>query len=357
MTIGAVLLGDESTRGWRNTSSRAPGWLRHVLGISLQLKLLGANLIVFGVAAIVFWAPLLDIVPGHSIYTSVVIAVLAVSAAVNFSLVKLALRPVVDLQRVAHRVASGRLHDRVPASLLADPRLAQLGATINEMLDNLAAGREKMRKLAADVVYGQELERAQVARDLHDSVAQTLAAASFQITAASNDLGEDLIVAKHLAEARELLRTAQEEIRNVSRSLHPRVADDLGLPVALESLARSTRERSLLDVKVTIDTDGALLPSPLAGTLYRIAQEALRNVERHADAGIVSVVLYARPGIIELEVADDGTELFDAASLRLTGLDSARERLSLAGGELRIDSNSTGGTRVRATIKTDAEAA
>lgn len=357
MAIRGVVSGRESTRARRTTAARAPSWVRRTLGISLELKLLGANLVILAVAAIALWGPLSDVAPGKSTYVIVVIAALAASAVVNFSLVKLALRPVEDLQRVAHRVAGGRLEDRVPASLLADPGLAQLGATINEMLDNLAAGREKMRKLGAEVVYAQERERAQVARDLHDSVGQTLAAASFQITAVLNDLGENAIVAKRLAEVREFLRTAQEEIRNVSRSLHPRVADDLGLPVALESLARSTRERSLLDVTVTIDMDGALLPAPLAGTLYRVAQEALRNVERHADAGRVSVVLHGRPGIVELEVTDDGSELSDAANSRLTALDSVRERLSLAGGELRIDSNLTGGTRVLARIKTDTEAA
>jgi len=101
-------------------------------------------------------------------------------------LVRLALRPINALQRVARRVSEGRLAERVPASILADPELTQLSTTINEMLDSLAAGRDRMRKLGAEVVYAEERERAQVVRELHDSVGQTLAAASFQIAAVAH---------------------------------------------------------------------------------------------------------------------------------------------------------------------------
>jgi signal transduction histidine kinase len=333
-----------------------PPWIRRALGVSLRHKLLGANLVVLAIAAASLLGVFFHVVPGESTYAAVVIVALASGAVLNHFLVALALKPVENLQRVASRVAGGRTQERVPVSLLADPSLAQLGATMNEMLDNLAVARERMRKLAAEVVYAQERERAQVARDLHDSVGQTLAASTFQITAALNDLRENTSPVERLSMVREQLRGAQEEVRNVSRSLHPRVADDLGLPAALESLARATRDRSLLEVTVTIDTAGVTLPSPLAGTLFRVARESLQNVESHADGGRVSVVLYSRPGIVELEITHDGAEFRHGEGDSFTALDSVRERLSLAGGELRIDSNTSGGTRVLARI-TDAEAA
>src|ERR1700674_3179404 len=143
------------------------------------------------------------------------------------------------------------------------------------MLDNLAVGRERMRKLGAEVVYAEERERAEVARELHDSVGQTLAAASFQVAAAAHEIGAHAASAR-LVEVRELLRTALEEIRNVSRSLHPRVATDLGLPTALEALGDATQQRSLVDVRVNVDIAGVVIPPAVSTTLHRVAQEPLR---------------------------------------------------------------------------------
>jgi signal transduction histidine kinase len=226
------------------------------------------------------------------------------------------------------------------------------------MLDNLAAGRERMRKLGAEVVYAEERERAQVARELHDSVGQTLAAASFQVTAAAHEIGNHK-ASPRLAEVRELLRTALEEIRNVSRSLHPRVATDLGLPSALEALGDATQQRSLVDVRVNVDISGVVIPAALSATLYRVAQEALRNVEKHSDAGHATVSLRARPGYVELEVSDDGRGFEGALEKKRgeSGFTTMRERLSLAGGALHIDTARDRGTRVTAWIGMDTEAA
>jgi signal transduction histidine kinase len=229
---------------------------------------------------------------------------------------------------------------------------------MNEMLDTLAASRDRMRRLGADVVYQQEKERAQVARDLQDSVAQTLAAASFQIAAAMNDIGRNT-EAPYLTDARDLLRTALEEIRNVSRSLYPRVVEDLGLPAALEALGVATRQRSLVDVKVSTDIIGVIIPVPLFTLLYRVAQEALRNVEKHADAASATIVLSARPGLIELEITDNGCG-FDSLATQAranSAFERIRERLSLAGGELHIDSTRDSGTRIMARIRIETEAA
>ena len=341
----------------RNANPRIPHWLRLILGIPLELKLLGANVIILGIAVLVLFGPV-RLQPGRLTDVYVVVAGLIISATVNFALVKLALRPINALERVARRVSEGRLAERVPASILADPELAQLSTTINEMLDSLAAGRDRMRKLGAEVVYAEERERAQVARELHDSVGQTLAAASFQIAAAAHEIGSHT-ASPRLAAARELLRTALEEIRNVSRSLHPRVATDLGLPSALEALGDATQHRSLVDVRVNVDLSGVVIPDALSTTLYRVAQEALRNVERHADAGRATVSLRARPGYVELEVSDDGCGFEGPLEKRRTdsGFGAMRERLSLAGGELHIDTARDRGTRVIAWVGMDTEAA
>jgi signal transduction histidine kinase len=334
-----------------------PFLVRSLLRVSLEFKLLGANLIIVGLVLLVLFAPA-RLLPGPLTDIYVVIIALIVGATVNLVLVRLALRPINELERVAKLVSEGRLGERVPTSIVADRELMHLSTTINGMLDSLAAGRERMRKLGAEVVYAEERERAQVARELHDSVGQTLAAATFQMAAVAHEIGDHSASAR-LAGVRELLRTALEEIRNVSRSLHPRVATDLGLPTALEALGDATQQRSLIDVQVTVDIAGVTIPSALAATMYRVAQEALRNVERHADAGRATVSLRARPGYVELEVKDDGRG-FEGPKERKraeSGLATIRERLSLAGGELHIDTTGDRGTRVTAWVGMDTEAA
>jgi signal transduction histidine kinase len=335
----------------------APAWLRAVLGIPLETKLIGANLIILAVAVLALVEPG-RLEPGRLIDAYVLLVALIIGAAVNLALVKLALRPIDALQRVARRVSDGRLAERVPASLVADRELTRLSTTINEMLDSLQAGRDRMRKLGAEVVYAEERERAQVARELHDSVGQTLAAASFQVTAAAHEIGIHE-ASPRLAEVRELLRTAIEEIRNVSRSLHPRVASDLGLSFALEALGDATQQRSLVDVRVNVDICEVVIPSAVSATLYRVAQEALRNVERHSDAGRATVSLRARPGYVELEVSDDGRGFEGPLEKKRadSGFATMRERLSLAGGELHIDSPGDRGTRVIAWVGMGTEAA
>jgi signal transduction histidine kinase len=337
------------------TPGRIPRWLRAILGVPLEQKVLGANLIVLAIAVALLFSPING---GYVRWAdiAVLLASLSIGALTSVALIKVALKPVKTLEQIASKVSEGRLSERVPPSLIADPDLALLASTMNAMLDNLSAGRKRMAKLAADVVYAQEEERARVARDLHESIGQTLAAASFQVAAAANQDSIDE-VRLLLSAVRELLRTSLEEIRNVSRSLHPRVADDLGLPMALEGLADVTRQRSLIDVKVDATLNGLSIPPALSSTLYRVAQEALRNVELHADAGNALLFLSAQPGFVEMEISDDGCG-FDNALEKMQAsrvLANMAQRLSLAGGDLHIHSTRDCGTRViaRARLNTD----
>lgn len=357
MTLIRRIFGRADERSRQSDGPRVPRWQRAILGISLQAKLLGANLIILAVVVLLLFGPI-RLQPGHLTDVVVVVVALMIGATVNFVLVRLALRPIDALERVALLVSEGRLSERVPASIVADRKLTQLSTTINEMLDSLSAGRDRMRKLGAEVVYAEERERAQVARELHDSVGQTLAAASFQIAAAAHEIGSHP-ASLRLATVRELLRTSLEEIRNVSRTLHPRVASDLGLPAALEALGDATQHRSLVDVRVIIDISGVAIPAAVSATLYRVAQEALRNVERHADAGHAMVSLRARPGYVELEIKDDGRGFEGPLEKKPgeSGLAAIRERLSLAGGELHIEAAHDRGTRVIAWVGMDTEAA
>ena len=242
----------------RKEAPRLPRWLRLILEVPLEMKLLGANLIIVGVAVMLLFGPI-QLQSRRLTDAYIVVVALILGAIVNFVLVRLALGPIQSLERVAQWVAEGRLAERVPASMVADHELARLSNTINEMLDSLAAGRERMEKLGAEVIFAEERERSQVAQELHDSVGQKLADASFQIAAAANEIKSDARGTR-LAEARALLRMTIEEIRNISGSSHPHVVTDLGLPRALETLDDVTRQRSLTNVRSTVTIADRLVP-------------------------------------------------------------------------------------------------
>jgi methyl-accepting chemotaxis protein len=235
----------------RTAPPRIPHWLRFVLEVPLETKLLGANLIIVAVAGLLLFGPV-QLQPARLTDAYIVVVALILGATVNLMLVRLALGPIESLERVAQWVSEGRLAERVPASIVADHELARLSKTINEMLDNLAAGRERVERLGAEVIYAEERERSQVAQELHNSVGQKLADASFEIGASTNEMTSDARAAR-LANARALLRAAIEEIRNISGSSHLHVATDLGLPRALDTLRAVTTRRSLSNARTTAD--------------------------------------------------------------------------------------------------------
>ena len=224
-----------------------PHWLRFVLEVPLEVKLLGANLIIVAVAGLLLFGPV-QFQPARLTDAYIVVVALILGATVNLVLVRLALGPIESLERVARWVSEGRLAERVPTSIVADHELTRLSKTINEMLDSLAAGRERVERLGAEVIYAEERERSQVAQELHNSVGQKLADASFHIAAAANET-DSYARASRLAEAKDQLRRAIEEIRTIAGSSHPHVAADLGLPRMLEQLGNVTWQRSLTNVR------------------------------------------------------------------------------------------------------------
>jgi signal transduction histidine kinase len=280
------------------------------------------------------------------------LAALAVATVVNLILVSLALSPIAELEKVARRVSRGEFTIRAARSPIADPQLANLTETINALLDSLAAERRRIQKLGSEVMSAQDTERAKLAHDLHDSIAQTLAGVRFQLSAAGVDaVGDEM--RNRLAAARGMIGSAMDEVRNISQSLHPRIADDLGLVAALESLAAQTRERGILEVKVTADIGNTPVPSSIAATLFRVAQEALKNAELRPGTGSAEIMVSSSNGAIRLEVIEDAHELDRRrayADNSLNGLSSMRNQVALSGGVLSIASEQNGGTKVTAEL-------
>ena len=148
-------LGRGAARIRRMDEPRIPRWLHPILEVPLEVKLLGANLIIVGIAFLLLFGPV-QLQPSRLTDAYIVVAVLMLGAAVNVGLVRLALRPLKSIERVARWVSQGRLGERVPTSIVADHELSRLSRTINVMLDTLAADRKRLEMLGAESAFGTE---------------------------------------------------------------------------------------------------------------------------------------------------------------------------------------------------------
>lgn len=316
--------------------------LRRFLAVPLVAKLVGANaLILAGVAA----AMTTTSADGEA-WVRMLVA-LAVTFAVNILLVWIALRPLAELERTARRIEHGDFAARVPPSPLADRDMTRVGQTLDHLVDRLLGDRARMRDLASQVIRAQDEERSRVARELHDSTAQTLAAAMLHLRAITT--APDPITPERLDVVRDALAEAIEEVRTVAHTMYPRVLDDLGLAAALEWLAGRTRGAAALDVRVLASGDAGTLPPPVASVLYRVAQEALRNALQHSGGRGVVITLTVDERTARLEVRDDGRGLDDSAAVGM-GVFAMRERVALVDGVFEIGRAPGGGTRVVATV-------
>src|SRR5687768_17564339 len=334
---------------WKPTDLGFSRILRSVLRIPLVLKVMGANALIIAVVLALVSGGLWGENQGQLV---VVLGALAVVCVVNLLLVRLALSPINHLEDVAGRVSAGDFGARALPSLVADPQLTRLSDTINELLDSLAAERQRIQKLGVEVVTAQDTERSRIAKELHESIAQTLAAVRFQLSA--TDAGTaDPAIKNSLATARGMIGKVMEEVRNISQSLHPRLADDLGLVIALEELAHQTGERSGFKVKVTANIGQKQVPAGVAATLFRVAQESLKSAEARAADGTAEILLYSSNGAICLEVSDNNHGLDSGDSMAdnsSNGLATIGNRVALTGGVMRIASEQNG-TKVTAELR------
>jgi two-component system sensor histidine kinase UhpB len=277
----------------------------------------------------------------------------ALSLLVNYAVLRAAFRPLRDLELTVQDVRRGNLAARAPEAALRDPLLQEFTLTLNAMLETLEHDRQQLQALSSQVIDAQEAERRRIARELHDETAQTLTSllVRLRILERANDLAQ---VRASTAELRELAHKALEEVRNMARELRPSTLDDLGLVAAAQSYTEHTAE--LLGFTVTFDS--ARFPQRLDPqvelVLYRVIQEALTNVARHANARHVSVTLTQEGGCAVAIIQDDGVgfdlEAVMASKERGLGLIGMRERMSLVGGRLAISSRPGAGTTVRAEV-------
>ncbi|MGH7668263.1 MAG: sensor histidine kinase, partial [Gemmatimonadaceae bacterium] len=183
------------------------------------------------------------------------------------------------------------------------------------------------------------------------ATAQQLSALTMHLSAAVRECSNADQVPNLMA-ARDIAANMVEDIQGVAESVHPGLLGEFGLAAALEALGRRVSRRTNLDVDVSTDGSDGPLPMALVTALYRVAEEAVRNVERHAQAGSVGISLSREGSGIRLQVEDDGLGFDVETAERMSsgvGLFRARELLAHAGGDMQLSSAPGRGTSVVAT--------
>ena len=221
------------------------------------------------------------------------------------------------------------------------------GVAINMHETKLA--NTKLQALTQKIVSTQEEERGRIARELHDSISQILVSVKFTLDRAKMMLGRSYDDASTaIDKAADNLNVALQEVRQISHDLRPGILDDLGLSKALENLAEGFSQRTSIHVDVnTVPVKGSL-SSEAKTTLYRIAQEALTNIERHSSASEAALTLSTQRNAVVLEIKDNGcgfdTSLVErrGANIDGIGMRNMRERMERFDGRLSVQSSAAG---------------
>jgi len=217
----------------------------------------------------------------------------------------------------------------------------------------LRQNENDLRKLAGRLIYAQEEERSRLARELHDDLAQRLAVFAIDVGQLQQQLVDPPVrVQENLSEMKKDIVKISQDVHNLSRQLHPSILDDLGLVKAVESECTNFSRREGIEIVFNHEKIPAVIPNDMSLPLYRIIQEALSNISKHACADHISVFLKHNGHDILLSVQDDGIG-FDSAEIRDKpglGFSSMRERASLMHGEFSINSHPERGTVIAVMV-------
>jgi signal transduction histidine kinase len=219
----------------------------------------------------------------------------------------------------------------------------------------LAQQTELVRQLSGRLLQIQDHERRRIARDLHDSVGQTLAAAGMSVSAVKSESSRlSPAVAKALSEVGTLVGEAQSEIRVMSYLLHPPLLDEVGLRSALQWYIEGFSERSKIKARLELQENFGRLPHDMELCIFRVVQECLTNIHRHSGSNVAAVRIVYDAEKVEIDIEDEGHGIppekqLPLASSASVGIRGMQERLRHFGGGLHVQS-SPEGTAVHATI-------
>ena len=258
---------------------------------------------------------------------------LVVMLAANLLLLRHTLQPIGRLVERMRKIDLLQPGQRIPEQ--GGVEVTELTRAFNEMLERLETERRESGKRA---LYAQEAERRRIASGLHDEVGQALTGVLLRL--------ED-------DETKAAVRQALEEVRRIARELRPEMLEQLGLVSALTELSRKFGDSSGIPVERRFATGLPPLSDDSELAVYRVAQESLTNIARHADASHVEIALQAGPDSVVLRVVDDGRGIPTPDPFALNGhggLRGMRERALLVGGALAVKRGSEGGVEVRLEV-------
>lgn len=337
-------------------SPKQHGWLRRLANVSIFYKILVANssIVVVGAIAGTYltlrWGDNVESVFEFVLLFAMIGTLLSVI--VNWMVLRATFQPLDELEKTVDQVRQGNFSVRASKPDFGDPNIDALSQTMNGMLDTVERYRAQLHNLSMQVVNAQEEERKRIARELHDDTAQVLTAQLLRLkTMEATDTRLD---PDSLGQLIEMTAGALEDIRHMAHELRPPSIDDLGLHASVESLTAQFRER--FGIPITYRTEGSKrrFPSGIEIAMYRIVQEALTNVAKHANADSVIVEIGNDDQFVWARVTDHGIG-FDPLSVDRSdgsglGLFGMQERTTLFSGKLKIDAAPGRGTTVSVRI-------
>ncbi|MCL4301860.1 MAG: HAMP domain-containing protein [Anaerolineae bacterium] len=262
--------------------------------------------------------------------------------------------PIQNLVIQTRQVTAGDYDAKVTLSRIKEIR--ELGMAFNEMVEQIRKYRAGVRQYVADITQSQEEERKRIARELHDDTVQSLIAIGQRIELIKGMLDDPIEARTRLSELRTMVTGAIASVRQFSRDLRPLALEDLGLVAAMQYLVNQLTQSEGVDVDFRVEGTPDGLPADMEVAIYRILQEALNNVKRHAHATEVNVLAQFTEKQIMLTVEDDGCgftvpdSITDFASSGSFGMMGLQERAHLFGGNIEVESQLDEGTIVRLII-------
>ena len=295
---------------------------------------------------------ILDTVTTNLLFTTLGVSLVGVAA--GGLLTWILTKPILALVQSAQAVGKGDLSQKVES--WADDEIGALADAFNVMTDDLKraekarAERDRLRaQLLERVIHAQEDERKRISRELHDETGQALTALMVGLRAV-RDLCPDPEIRARATDLRELAAQTLDEVHNLALELRPSALDDLGLTAALDRYVVDFSKRYQVNVDFAVHgIESSRLPAPIEIALYRIIQESLTNIVRHADATMASVLIEIRDGHVIAIVEDNGRGFDPSAKVgnrAKLGLYGMQERVKLLGGSFTIESTMGSGTSI-----------
>jgi signal transduction histidine kinase len=260
-------------------------------------------------------------------------------------------------------VYMGEARRRENEKMRAEQR--SLEERVRERTAALDGANQNLRALSARLLQLQDEERRRFARELHDSVGQSLAGLTLNLSAVRNDIERLAKTANALSESEAMVQEMSKEVRTISYLLHPPMLDEAGLASALRWYVEGFTQRSKIQVEAEFPGDFGRLSQELETAIFRVVQESLTNIHRHSGSPTAKVIIARSNDLVLVEVADRGKgiapekrhEVEESGAIGV-GLRGMRERIRQLGGDLEIASNGVGTVvRVQVPVPRTAETA